>query len=95
VRLGLRSWNPLVWALEFFGVLPAPLVVAFWGMESSRALIAAVELGLFDALLESPRSAAALAADLGYDGVGTEALLNALTGFGYLRRRDGVYSMRL
>jgi hypothetical protein len=45
MRLGLRSASPLVWALEAFGVLPSPLIVAFWGMESSRALIAAVELG--------------------------------------------------
>ncbi|MDO8916051.1 MAG: methyltransferase [Coriobacteriia bacterium] len=94
MRLGLRSYNPLVWALEAFGVLPAPLVVAFWGMESSRALIAAVELGLFDALLDRPRTAAALAADLGYDESGVEALLDALNGFGYLKRRDGVYSLR-
>jgi SAM-dependent methyltransferase len=94
MRLGLRSRNPLVWALDVFGVLPVPLVVAFWGMESSRALIAAVELRMFDALLERPRTAAALADDLGYDEVGVEALLNALNGFGYLRRRRGVYSLR-
>jgi SAM-dependent methyltransferase len=94
MRLGLRSWNPIVWALEAVGVLPSPLIVAFWGMESSRALIAAVELGLFDALAKQPRTAAALATDLAYDEVGAEALLNALNGFGYLKRRGGVYSLR-
>jgi SAM-dependent methyltransferase len=94
MRLGLRSASPLVWALEAFGVLPSPLIVAFWGMESSRALIAAVELGLFDALDERPRTATTVAMDLGYDEVGVEALLNALNGFGYLRRRGGVYSLR-
>jgi SAM-dependent methyltransferase len=94
MRIGLASWNPVVWALDRLGVLPSPLIVAFWGMESSRALIAAIELGLFDAIAEEPRTADRLATDLGYDEVGVEALLNALNGFGYLRRRGGLYSLR-
>jgi SAM-dependent methyltransferase len=94
MRLGIRSLNPLVWLLEAVGILPAPLMVGFWGMESSRALIAACELGLFDALSEGPRSATDLASELSLDETGTETLLNALSGFGYLRRRDGRYSLR-
>ena len=94
MRLGLTG-GPLVWALDRLGVLPTPLIVAFWGMESSRALIAAVELGLFDALAAGPRGASEIAADLGYDEVGVEALLNALNGFGYLKRRGGLFSLRL
>jgi 2-polyprenyl-3-methyl-5-hydroxy-6-metoxy-1,4-benzoquinol methylase len=94
MRLGLTTWNPLVWTLDRLGLLPTPLMVGFWGMESSRALIAALELGLFDELGARPRTAAELAADLRYDDVGVEALLNALNGFGYLRRRDGVFSLR-
>jgi len=94
MRLGLRSYNPIVWGLEALGVLPAPLLVGFWGMESSRVLIAAVELGIFDALSPGPRSAGELASDLGYDEIGVEALLNALNGFGYLKRRDSRFSLR-
>jgi SAM-dependent methyltransferase len=94
MRLGLRSYNPIVWALEGFGVLPTPILEAFWGMETSRVIIAGVDLGIFDALDERPRAAADLAHDLVYDEAGVEALLNALTGFGYLRRRRGVYSLK-
>lgn len=94
MRLGLRSLNPFVWALEGLGVLPTPILEAFWGMETSRVIIAGVELGLFDALDERPRAASELAHELGYDEVGAEALLNALTGFGYLRRSGGVYTLR-
>jgi len=94
MRLGLTSWNPAVWILDRLGILPSPLIVAFWGMESSRALIAAVDLGLFDALSAGPRTAADVADELGLDDVGVEAILNALNGFGYLRRRDGRYSLR-
>jgi len=93
VRIGVTSRNPLVWLLEAIGVLPEPLLVGFWGMEASRALIAGTELGIFDALAEKPRTAPDLAADLGYDAIGTEALLNALNGFGYLRRADGQYTL--
>lgn len=89
MRLGLVRRNPVVWLLDVAGILPTPLLVGFWGMESSRALIAATELGVFDALAERPRSARELASDLGYDEVGVEALLNALNGFGYLKRRSG------
>lgn len=94
MRLGIRSYNPLVWALDALGVLPTPLLVAFWGMESSRALIAAVELGVFDALAEKPQTAEQLADGLDLDAAGTEALLNALNGFGYVKRRGGRYSLR-
>lgn len=94
MRLGLHSYNPIVWALEALGILPEPVLVGFWGMETSRVLIAAVELGVFDALAEKPRTAAELAGAYDYDETGTTALLNALNGFGYLKRRDGVYSLR-
>jgi len=94
VRLGLRSGNPLVWALDRLGVLPSPLIVAFWGMESSRALIAAIDLGLLETLANGPMTPAEVAGELGYDDVGVEAILNALNGFGYLRRRDGRFSLR-
>ena len=94
MRIGLTTRNPVVAALSAMGILPTPLIVAFWGMESSRALIAAVELGIFDALAERPKSAEEVARELSYDDVGVEALLNALNGFGYLRRRKGRFSNR-
>jgi len=94
LRLGLRSFNPLVWVLEASGILPTPLLVGFWGMESSRALIAAVELGIFDALAREPLNAEELAVRLDYDATGVEALLNALNGFGYLKRTNGRFRLR-
>lgn len=93
MRLGIRSANPLVWLLEAVGILPTPLLVAFWGMESSRAIIAAAELGLFEPLTQKPLTARELAKALDYDEVGVEALLNALNGFGYLRRRGGRFTL--
>ena len=95
MRLGIRSLNPLVWLLEAVGILPVPLMVGFWGMESSRALIAASELGLFAALSDGPPLRMRTSPQSSpLDETGTETLLNALSGFGYLRRRNGRYSLR-
>lgn len=91
MRPGIVSWNPLAKLAVWTGWLPTPLLTGYWGMMSSRALIAAVELGVFELLAEKPRTAADLALELGTDPVGTEALLNALNGFGHLRRRAGIY----
>lgn len=94
MRLGIRTLNPLVWIAEALGFIPTPLLVTFWGMESSRALVAAVELGIVSELRKSPRTAADLARDLSLDEYGTETLLNALNGFGYVKRRGGRYALR-
>jgi len=91
MRLGLTTWNPLEKLLLATGFYPSPLLFGFWGMASSRVLMAGVELGVFDALVTRPLSASELAEAIGCDPIGTEALANALNGFGYLRRRGGRY----
>lgn len=91
MKPGIVSWNPLAKLAVWTGWLPTPLITGYWGMMSSRALIAAVELGVFELLAEKPRTASDLALELQTDPIGTEALLNALNGFGYLRRRAGIY----
>lgn len=92
MKLGLTTWNPIEKLLLATGFYPSPLMFGFWGMASSRVLMAAVELGVFDALATRPLNASELAEEIGCDPIGTEALANALNGFGYLRRRGGRYS---
>lgn len=91
MNIGLATWNPLLKLAALTAWLPTPMLLGYWGMMSSRALIAGVELGVFDLLAEEPGSAKDIAASLGTDPTGTEALLNALNGFGFLRRSRGVY----
>lgn len=91
MRLRLTSLNPFERLLVATGLYPTPLLYGFWGMASSRVLMAAVELGVFDALAERPLAPAEVARVTDCDEVGTEALLNALNGFGYVRRRAGLY----
>ena len=71
---------------------PDPFRDAFTGLVAARALITATEFGLFDSLHEEPADTAALAAKLGLDPMGTEALLSALLVLGYVERgEDGVF----
>jgi SAM-dependent methyltransferase len=50
-------------------------------------------LGVFDALADGERTAGQVAEACGLDPVGAETFLNALNGFGYVRRRDGRYRL--
>jgi len=88
----LTSFNPVEKLLLATGWYPSPLLLGFWGMSSSRVLMAGVELGVFELLAAGEKAAKDVAAELHTDPVGTEALLNALNGFGYLKRRRGRYS---
>jgi hypothetical protein len=65
------------------------LGLAFWG---SKALLTAVELGLFTALAQGPLTSKALAADLGLQPRGTTDWLDALVSLGMLNRARDQYA---
>lgn len=58
-----------------------------------QALRSAVELDVFSKLSTMPKSAAKLAAELSLDVNGMEHLLNALSGLGFLNKKDGKYEL--
>ena len=68
------------------GVLrePDPYFDSFTGLVAARALSTAVMLGVFEALHESPASAAGLAERLSLDPLGAETLLTTLQTLGYV-----------
>lgn len=80
ILIGLNSQPPLL--LDYFATL------------GFRAAIAAVRLGIFDALDGRPSTADELAARLGIDPRGTSALLGVLVALGYVRRRGDQYENR-
>lgn len=65
--------------------------VAF-GYMASKALFAALHLGIFDAVSRHPRGAAALAAETGADERALTTLLTALTAVGLLRKGEEGFS---
>jgi predicted O-methyltransferase YrrM len=93
MKLGVLPENVLERAALAAVVVPTPLMLGFWGMGLSRALIAAVRLGVFEALRDGERTAAELASAVGASQAGLEPLLSGLNGFGYLKRRGGRYRL--
>ncbi len=75
------------------GKMPTPLVKSFWGVALGRTLIAGTRLGVFEVLSKGEKTAEEVAQDTGCNPEGVETLLNALNGFGYLKRRNGRYSI--
>jgi SAM-dependent methyltransferase len=75
------------------GVLrePDPYFDSFTGLVAARALSTAVMLGVFEALHESPASAAGLAERLSLDPLGAETLLTTLQTLGYVEADGDVF----
>lgn len=70
---------------------PGP-ILDLWSALAFRAVMAAERLGVFEALVAGPATAAELAGRLGADPRGLEILLEALVPLGYVECRDGGYS---
>ena len=69
-----------------------PLFEAYFGLMEARVIMAGSKMGVFAALAEQPDDAAGLAARLGCDSAGVDALLVALRSMDYLDLTDdGLY----
>jgi hypothetical protein len=71
---------------------PQPIIslaLSFW---QAKALMTAVELGVFQSLVRGPRSGEALAAELALAGRGAHDFFDALVALGLLERRERTYS---
>lgn len=82
------SLNPLQRAVFFtFNQGPGPLI-DLWSAVAFRAVLAAMRLGIFDALAAGPQTVDQLANRLGIDPRGTALLLEALAALGYVQQHD-------
>jgi acetylserotonin N-methyltransferase len=71
---------------------PAPILELIDAFRRSKAMFAAVSLGVFEALNEAPANASDLAPRLQANAGPLERLLDACVGMGLLGKRDGVYA---
>ena len=71
---------------------PTPVLDSLDGFRRSKAMFAALELGVFERLRRSPARAEAVAAELGLHPDATERLLDTCVGLDLLAKKDGVYS---
>jgi len=70
---------------------PSPVIELIEAFRRSKAMFAAVSLGVFDALEDRPQEAAALAEELHVKADPFERLLDACVGLKLLRRRGAAY----
>jgi acetylserotonin N-methyltransferase len=71
---------------------PAPVLELLQAFRWSKAMFAALELGVFDVLDQGPRPLASLARELSCSADGLERLLDACVGLQLLTKSAGVYA---
>jgi SAM-dependent methyltransferase len=93
MRLGPVAENPIEWLVGRLNVAPRPLLETQIAYTLARLVMVGTKIGAFDALAEGPATAAEVAGRCGTNATGTEKLLFALAGAGYLRAKDGRYEL--
>lgn len=93
MRLGAVPANPLEWAVTRLNVAPRPVLETQFAYTLARVIMVATKLGMFEALARGPATGSEVAARCATSVVGTEKLLFALAGAGYVRAEDGRYAL--
>jgi SAM-dependent methyltransferase len=88
VKVGAIPGGPIEWLLLKMNLIPTPLIESFSAMMNAKAILAANELGLFNALAEGPLAVSELAERLGASLRGVTDLADALCTNGYLTRKS-------
>lgn len=94
MKLKIVPENILEWFALKLNLAPLPLVDTQVNFTMARAIQAAAELGVFEAIGKGQRTASDIAAVCKTDPKATEHLLNALVGNGYLKWSNDRYSIR-
>jgi ubiquinone/menaquinone biosynthesis C-methylase UbiE len=86
MKVGTKPKGLVEWLLVKANQIPVPLIESFSAMMNAKAILAANEIGLFNALAEHPLPARVLAKHLGVSVRGISDLADALCANGYLAR---------
>jgi predicted O-methyltransferase YrrM len=93
MRLGPVPDNPIEWFVARLNVAPRPLFDTQIAYTLARVVMVGTKLGVFDALAEGPATAAEVAQRCDTNAAGTDKLLFALAGSGYLRADGDRYEL--
>lgn len=85
--------NPLEWLLIKFNLIARPVLDTQVAGTYVQVIMAAVKIGLFDALAAGPATAEKIAASCGTHPAATAKLLPSLVSSGYLRARGDGYEL--
>jgi hypothetical protein len=94
MRLGLVPENPIEWVIARLNLAPRPLLETQMAYTLARLIMVATKVGVFEALAAGRATGPEVAERCGTSPVGTEKLLFALAGAGYLRAEDGGYALK-
>lgn len=92
-KVGVSPSNPLERIIGALTNGPTPFLDTWLPLLQTRAILAATQLGIFDALEPRPQTAVDIASRCGTDERATATLLDALVSLGYLRVREMHYSL--
>ncbi len=93
MRIGALPQSPFEWLALKLDLAPRALVDSHAAMLLARTLVAGTELGIFDALSRGPLTSEEIAGACGAAAGPTALLLDALVACGYLRFREGRFSL--
>ena len=93
MRFGAVAENPVEWLIVRLNAAPRPLLETQMAYTLARLIMVGTKLGVFEALADESATVDEIAARCGTDVGGTDKLLFALTGAGYLEADDGRYSL--
>lgn len=94
MKITLKAENPLEWIALRFNLAPRPLVETQVYFTAARVIMAAAELGIFEAIGKAQRTAEEIATSCRTHPLSTKQLLDCLVGVGYLRWSGGSYSLK-
>jgi SAM-dependent methyltransferase len=93
MRLGPVAENPVEWVVARLNVAPRPLLETQMAFTLARLVMVGTKVGVFDALADGAATPAEVAERCGTNATGTDKLLFALAGAGYLSAKDGRYEL--
>ena len=93
MRFGAVPENPVEWVISRLNVAPLPLLETQMAYTLARLIMVGTKLGVFDALADGPANAEQVAERCQTNPLGTEKLLFALAGAGYVQAEDGGYGL--
>lgn len=93
MKLKLKAENLMEWIALKLNLAPVPLVETQIYFTVARTIMAAAELGVFESLGKTKKTAEEVARDCRTNPDSTKNLLNSLVGIGYVRYANGKYSL--
>ena len=94
MKIALKAENPLEWIALKFNLAPKPLLETQVSFTAARAIMAAAELGVFEVIGKTEKTADEITKACQTHPRSTRQLLDCLVGVGYLRWSDGRYALK-